>query len=51
MLGAGAISTDTRVGGAGVMSAATSLTDWHRHPLALLLVLILLVIFVRKVLA
>lgn len=51
VLGAGAISTDTRVGGSGAMPAIADLTDWHRSPIAILLVLILVAIFIRRVIA
>lgn len=52
LLGAGAISTDTRLGGsAGGSVNAANYLDWQKHPIALVLVLILLALFVRKVIA
>ncbi len=54
LLGAGALSTDTRLGGTGSAggsySSGANLLDWQRHPIALLLVLILAALFVRRVL-
>lgn len=55
ILGAGAISTDTRLGGsassAGGMAAGVNYLDWQKHPIALVLLLVLLALFVRRVVA
>jgi hypothetical protein len=50
VLGAGAISTDTRVGGSGLEAATAISPDWYRSPIALVLIVIVLALFVRRVL-
>jgi len=51
VLGAGAISTDTRIGGAaGAAIAGASSSEWYKSPLALLAILVLAALFVRRVL-
>lgn len=50
VLGAGAISTDTRLGGNGsAMGVSANMLDWHKHPIALVLILVLVFLFVREV--
>ena len=52
LLGAGAVSTDTRVGGSVAGSAyGANMMDWHKHPIAIVLVLILAWLFIRQVIA
>jgi hypothetical protein len=48
--GAGALSTDTRMGGTGSAGADYgNMLDWHKHPITMLLFIVFVILVARRV--